>query len=293
MENILSNIGTQFAAVEKIEKQLFDVVKLKLNTGLEGYNVPKHYGVFKGTGGDCFGIVGDVYEPTQPKLILSSLVECAASSDVDFSQINYTEHKGGKMIRFDAPIGKISFKNMRGHEDESIVKLNVQTGFDGHTKTTMFLTTFRMICANGMKATKTEFAVSYKNVKGNVGKVLSMCEAVSQAVSQQDQLKELYTHLNSIKVGQKEVNDFLLKVTGLDQAQYNEMNAAKRKRLDAINESVAIEFNRTGATAFGLLNGITHYTNHVVDAENRQDYLYIDSGVELNDKALKFALELS
>lgn len=281
------------ATANEIESKLFDVVKLQLHPNIEGFISPNNYGLYKGTGGNALGVVGDAYEPTQPKLLFNGLLECIAESDFNFNQMQYTEHKGGKVVRFSVPVGKVSFKNFVGADDESIVTLNVQTGFDGYTKTSMYLSTMRLICTNGMKISQTEFSIAYKNTKGNIGRPLAMAENVRQALSQQLEIQELMEHLDKVQVKQKEIDDFIFKVTGYNQSEYNEANARKRKTMDLINESVALEFQRTGTTAFGLLNGITHYTNHVINTKNREDFIYVDGGREMNDRALKYALELN
>jgi hypothetical protein len=50
--------------------------------------------------------------------------------------------------------------------------------------------------------------------------------------------------------------------------------------MDKINESIELEFSRTDA-AFGLFNGITHYTNHVASekADDLTEYIYLGTGM--------------
>ena len=51
------------------KKDLFEVTKLQLHTGLEGFNSPEAYGVFKTTGGTALGVVGKDFTPTQPQFV--------------------------------------------------------------------------------------------------------------------------------------------------------------------------------------------------------------------------------
>jgi hypothetical protein len=170
--------------------------------------------------------------------------------------------------------------------------LCIQTGFDGLTKTSLYLYTHRLICTNGAKASNTEFQASFKNTKGNQGKVVGLCNDVSKAVSQLDDLKELYKSLDKVQVKQDIVNEYLKKVMDLDIHRSEEWSPRKQNIFDAINESIAIEFQRTGATLFGLYNGITHYTNHVASGHESSDFVFVDNGAKLNDKALAFVSEL-
>lgn len=292
--NFLENLKSDFNAVNIIEEKLFDVRKIQLHTGMEGFNSPNSFGMYKGTGGDSMGTVGKDFTPQQPKMLFASLVECVRSNDqIDLSAMKYHEMKGGAKVRFEMPIGRVSFKNIRGQEDESLVSLNLQTGFDGLTKTSLYLSTFRLVCTNGMKASITEFTTSFKNTQGNVGKAVTLCNDLSKGVAQMPKLDEMYKYLNTVSVNQAQVDEFLTKVTGYNVKDYNELNLRSRNILDKINESVALEFGRTGASAFGLLNGITHYTNHVAKGSENSDFAFIGGGMGMNDKALKFALELN
>jgi len=291
--NILENLSEGFSSVRKIENSLFDVMKIQLHPNMEGFDSPNSFGMYKGTGGAPLGTVGKDFTPQQPKLLFDSLLECIRDNDdVDLGKIKYHEMKSGAKIRFEMPIGRVSFKNIRGQEDESLVSLNLQTGFDGLTKTSLYLSTFRLICTNGMKASVTEFTTSFKNTQGNVGKAVTLCNDISKGIAQMPKLDEMYRFLNTVSVNQEQVDAFLTKVTGYDLKEYNEFSSRKRNILDKINESIALEFGRTGTSAFGLLNGITHYTNHVASGSDNKDFVFVESGASLNDKALKFALEI-
>lgn len=291
--NILENVTKGNANIEAIKGELFDVKRLQLHPNLEGFNSPTAFGIYKGTGGNALGVVGKDFEPTQPKVLFEAFENCLYDTDANMSEVEYKTLKDEKKILFSAPIKTVGFKNLKGLNDESVISLNLQTGFDGKTKTSLYLSMMRMICTNGMKALNTEFAVSFKNTKNNVGKVSALCDDVTKAMNQTDDLEQMLIHLNSVEVTQTKVDEFLKKVVGYNQKEYNELNTNKRNVLDAINSSIALEFGRTGSTLWGLVNGITHYTNHVANCKDRNDYILADNGLKLNDKAQKFALEMA
>jgi len=290
---ILQNLSNGNANIEAIKEQLFDVKLLQLHPNLEGFNSPKSFGVYKGTGGDALGVVGNVFEPTQPKLLFDAFETCLYDTDCDMSKVEYNTLKGDRKIIFKAPVKTMGFKNMQGKSDESIVYLNVQTGYDGKTSTTLYLSMYRMICENGMKGWATEFESKFKNTKNNVGRVNVLCDDVTKALMQVDTLEQGIKHLNTIEVKQNQIDEYLKKVVGYNQKDFNELNTNKRNILNAINSSIAIEFDRTGSTLWGLVNGITHYTNHVANTKNRLDYLFNDSGMKLNDKAQNVAFAMA
>lgn len=284
---VLENITTQFERVEEIKAQLPTIKLLKLHTGLEGFNSPESYGVYKDTGGNALGVVGKIYEPTQPKFLFDNFTNSLIEVGVDLLDIEYTELKGGSKIMFSAPIGSFGYKNLQGKDDEMLMKLNVATGFDGSTKTSMFLSTYRMICANGMKSWKTEFQISFKNTRNNVGKVDLMCNDIVKAMEHKKSYMEFLEYLTKKQITPKEHNEFIKRVTGYDLKEYNDLNTRARNILDKINECVAIEQNDAGNTAWALLNGITRYTNHEVKKTytDTLDYIYVGQGSNLNELA--------
>ena len=290
---IIKSLNKGFDKLQRIEDNLFEVTKVQLHPNIEGFNSPNGFGIYKTTGGDALGVVGKDFTPTQPKILFDAFKEAMLISDVDMNTLSSTTCKGDKKILFQAVIGKMSFINMMGKEDTSNVSLNLQTGFDGYTKTSMFLTTYRLICSNGMKAMKTEFSVSFKNTKGNIGKVSALSQDVAKAIDNMEDLNSMVLRLNNKQVDQRQVDEYLLKVLGYNQKDYNELNTNKQNILDKINGSIQLEFNRTGSSLWGLVNGITHYTNHVAsENKNKVDYLLYDSGATMNNKAQKVAVSM-
>lgn len=295
--NILETITSgknALANIEKIEAQLFNVVKVPLITNVSGFDAPTAFGMYKTQGGKPLGVVGNDFTPQQPKelfpLFTDGLLNCA-NQDFDTDKLTYTELKDGKKIIFSVPIGKMGFKNLRGEFDETIITLNLQTGFDGLTKTSLFLSSYRMVCANGMKASVTEFQASFKNTKGNQGKAVSLVGDIVKQVNNVETLNEMYLALNKVQINQTIVDAYVKKVMGLDVNEFSNYGAVKQRNYSAVMESINLELSRTGNTPFGLFNGITHYTNHVSSSQDL-DYLFSGAGTKINDNALKFALEL-
>jgi hypothetical protein len=285
---ILKNISESHKAVQKIENELFNVVKLPLYTGIDDkFTIENGFGLFKENGGTQLGIVGKDFNASQPKAIFEAFCDASLQSGFDIDKLNYFEMKEGKKIRFSIPIAKVSFKNIRGVEDTTNVILNVQTGFDGNTATSLYLETYRLICTNGMKKTFTEFKAKFRNTNGNEGKIAGMLNDVTKCVGQVEKLEELYLKLNKVKVNKVAVDKYIQSVFGYDLTKYAELGKASIDIIDKVKECIEWEFKNTGASAFGLFNGITHYTNHFAKGHENSDYLFTEQGARTNDKALK------
>lgn len=287
--NFLSNVSAEISKFEEIREQLFHVVKVQLHPNIDGYEVPESFATYRSQGGQPLGVVGKDFTPTQPVQLLEGLLEC---DQIDFTQIKYKEMKGGSKIRFEIPLKTIEIKNDRKIGDVTDVYLQLQTGFDGQTKTSLYLYTKRLICLNGMKKSFTEFQASFKNTRGNQGKILGLCNDVAKAVSMVDDVKELYLNLDKIQVNQRMINDYVKKVADLDVNLSVDWSTRKRNIYENIMQSIDLEMNRTGNTAFGLLNGMTYYTNHLASGCDNEDFVFVDSGAKLNDKALNYLVNL-
>jgi hypothetical protein len=320
--------------LNEVQNRLFNVVLKNLFTDTETMEVPNHFAVFKAIDDKqiALGVIGHNFCPTQPKAIFDAFCDACLANNVKIDKLQFIEMRGGQKVRFRVPIKKISFTNLLGKKDTTEVYLNVQTGFDGATATSLYLETYRMICKNGMKKTFTEFKAKFKNTNGNNGKIAGMIADVSKALSQVKTLNQMYVKLNDVKVDADAVRKYIERVfdynleyfdaakeyytkfseennEGISQnallklkKQWLEDNGIERKDLMA-KESVAIvenvykcidwEFERAGETAFALFNGITHYTNHVAVNHENPEYIILDQGVRTNDKALKEILTLN
>jgi hypothetical protein len=268
--------------LQTIAEQLFDVQKVQLTPTVAGFDIPQAFGIYTDKG-KVLGVVGNQYTPTQPADLMSNFIECLGEgNDANLDRLTYNEMKGGSKISFAAPFKTIAFKNIRGVMDETEVSINLQTGYDGLTKTSLYLSTYRLICSNGMKANRTEFTASFKNTAGNQHKIGSICADVARSLSMFDTLEESIKHLNSVPVNQLAVKNFLRELSGTDIDKGEENSTRAINIYNEMLQSIEIEFARTGASAWGLLNGITYYTNHVASAENRQDFILLDRGEKLN-----------
>lgn len=275
----------------KIAEQLFDVQKVQLHSNVDGFETPSAFGVYSDKG-KILGVVGNQYVPTQPSDLMANFIECLEDSEANLDKLTYLEMKGGSKIAFKAPFKTVAFKNIAGVMDETVVSINLQTGYDGLTKTSLYLSTFRLVCTNGMKANRTEFTTAFKNTAGNQNKIGSILLDVKKSLSMFDTLEQSIKHLNSVPVSQLAVKNFLHELSGVNIEKQEESSARALNIYNEMLQSVEVEFKRTGASAWGLLNGITYYTNHVAAAENRQDFILLDRGEKLNRRAQELVNEM-
>ena len=268
----------------KIADQLFEVKKVPLFSNIEGFEAPINaFGMYR-TNGKHLGNVGATFTATQPKLLFDSFIQHFDNNSMN--ELQYKELRGGSKIVFEAPIKTLSYKNKRNQQDETILKINLITGFDGMTKTALFVSCYRMVCANGMKAYRTEFNVSYKNTLGNIGKASSMLDDVNKAIEMAKDLEEAILLMDKVQVNPRQVAKFVAMTLGIENKIEAEIGHKMKAIKEQIDYAINLEFERTGTTLNGLLNGITYYTNHLAKhSMSNDEYLLVGSGETLNDKA--------
>ena len=170
------------------------------------------------------------------------------------------------------------------------------------------LYTERLVCTNGIVANNLEGALKGRNTKGGKLKILSYSEEIAKIVNGTKDFKEKMIELDKIVLTPKQIEDLKLKIFGFN-SETEKAKVYKGKKpektqnevlLEKIEESIELEFYRTGQTAYGLLQGITHYTNHVANVKegNRKqkysnpEYIRFNQGVKTNNRAQEVLFDL-
>ena len=170
------------------------------------------------------------------------------------------------------------------------------------------LYTERLVCTNGMVANNLEGSLKGRNTKGGKLKILSYSEEIAKIVNGMKDFKEKMIELDKRKLTYQEIETLKFKIFGFN-AESENIKKAKMKNptksknealLEKIEESIKLEFYRTGQTAYGLLQGITHYTNHVANVKegnkkqkfSNSEYIRFNQGVKTNNKAQEVLFDL-
>ena len=288
---ILEEIEKGNQNIANIEKNLFDIVQLPLYTNIDGFNQPEIYATYKHTGGNALGTVGTQFEATQPRFIFDSLINGIRQylPNVNMNTFKMIELKGGSKLQFSFLLKEFDILNGVKKVDSHQIEARFQTGFDGKTKNSFFINTHRLICSNGMKVGVSEFQTSFKNTKGNVGKIASLANDFKLIESHSLKTEEFLNAASKKEIKQKDI-DLAIKLLFGVEPNESEISTRKANILTSVNQSIALELGRTGNNMLGLLNGITHYTNHSVKNNELDtlDYIYSDSGETVNNKIFQF-----
>jgi len=296
-ENVLENLGNEFNNIERIKSNLFDVIDLKVPAPRHNENIefedPKTQLIYT-SDGRYLGTTGDQYESIQPVTFLNSIVNSVESCglDLDLGKLEYSESKHGAVIDFKIPTEVISFKNRLGKQEEVPAFINLSTGFGGKQRTEIGLYTKRLVCSNGLRIIESDVELKVKHTSNMNHKALIFCDELYKVVAKVQDTKQFWQVADSVAVNSNMVEAFARKIAGVkDREQFSELSTRKKNILQNVNESIAIEFARTGATAYGLLQGATYYTNHLASGSS-EEYVQHAQGRKTNELAQKLVSDL-
>jgi hypothetical protein len=223
-------------------------------------------------------------------LFLTGIVESAIATGLDLSKLTYNEYCGGSKIIFDIPLQDFDIPSpMVG--DTLATKLQFKTGFDGLTKVSLGFYAYRLWCANGAKSWKKDIGLSYKNTANNHAKTMAYSHEILKAIANVNEYQNSLKTLIETPVTNAQAEAFYLKLTGTSLQDAKEISTRRRNIMDAINNSVAIEMQNTGANLFSLLQGATRYTTH--DAANgSEEKLMFASAAKTSDLAHQLIFEM-
>lgn len=307
--NVLDRISTEMDNVANIRERLFKVYDIPVNSSDIFKNCPSlgcpetsnidepDTKVIYNSNGKFLGHVGRVYESLQPSQFLDSLLGtiegCETDVNLDLSKLEYRELKDGKVIEFRLPCGIVGFNNAKGQADETELFLNFWTGFGGTSRTEIGLYSKRLICSNGMRIIQSETELNVKHTVNMNAKVLLYCEQLMKTIAKVQETSKIWQQMDSQQVDSETVKKFAEKIAGVKKdEQIDKLSTRKANILNQVNEAIAQEFTRTGATVWGLLNGATNYTNHFASGSDNEDYILVNSGAKVNELAQKEAIAL-
>lgn len=283
-DNILEKIEQENEKIATLKDKLIVAKKVQLHAGIEGFESPKAYGVYRNTGGNPLGVVGDSFNPMDLSMFLDAIVNSITNSslDLDVDALQYKEYKGGSKVSFVLPMKNYEIESpMVG--DIISTELRFNTGFDGKTKTSISYFTRRLWCKNGASSVHKEVEISFKNTKNSQNKALVFCDNLVQGFENVEDYVKKLNELVKKPITQKEIDEYFLRVFGVNRHTKEEEGKQKKRKqnvFDKINEATLIELNNTGYNLFSLLQGSTRYFTHELAEGDEEKLIYST----INDK---------
>jgi hypothetical protein len=285
MSNLLNSIENSGAHIENLKTQVIKAKKVQLHSGLQGFESPDSFGVYRNNGGAPLGVVGKQFEPCNLELFLDAIQHSVLSSgiDCDLTKLEYKEYYGGSKVGFKLPYKTFEIATpMVG--DILQTSLDFRTGFDGKTKMSIGFSSLRLFCTNGAKNWKKDIELCLKNTTNNQAKMLTFTNEVVKAANETENYVQFMNMASLKSIKQSQIDAFLATLTGYSVKEYSDLTTRKRNILDSINRAIAIEVQNTSATYFSLLQGITRYTTHEL-AKGDMDSVMYGHASQMNERA--------
>lgn len=226
-------------------------------------------------------IVPKTYIPFQNSILKDFVAQICDTSD--FKLLSYGEHKGGRKVLayLESPenrkIGGFAFKDY----------LVIGNGHDRATPFFLATTNVMVRCSNQFSkifATKTtDKLFNVHHTKNGLAKINNLKKVFENYFIEQQNLYDIYESLSKVKI-----DTYLIEavITRLAEAENEEkISTRKQNIINAMRGSAFREISEVGMNAFGLFNGITHYTTHVMKNENFGTLF--GTAYKINEKALK------
>ena len=291
-ENYLNEIVSYYDNLQEIENKLFEVEKIPLVPSIEEgfFENPRVFGIYKKTGGRVLGVHGSRFEAMQPAEMFKAILATAQKYErFDLSKLTFKEYLGGEIINFDLQLEKIEFKNKAGVDDVTDVIVSFGTSYNGNLSNVINVKSFRYVCSNGLKVYGSDYKLKGKNTINGKIKALAYINEFGKILENADNYKELLITLDKKEISDEQVKNIIYEV--FDFKKSEKKQTRKENILKKVNESMEIEFERTGRTLYGVLNGFTYYSNHLANFNDekysKDEYIYFKTGGLINEKAQK------
>jgi phage/plasmid-like protein (TIGR03299 family) len=248
--------------------------------------------LFRSDTSAALSVVGKRYKVVQPSEILEFYRDLTEQSGFELETAGVL--RGGRKIWALARTGQSTV--LKGN-DESNGYVLLATACDGTLATTAQFTSVRVVCQNTL-------AIALQG-KDSAVKVPHRCDfdaadvkrRLGISVTAWDNFMYSMKSLSERRVNDAEVSRFLRAVFTSDtkeNAVLSERAAATAKRLFDGNGRGA-ELQSSKGTAFGLLNSVTEFVDHLRRARSidyRLESAWFGQGAELKRKALEHAVSL-
>lgn len=165
--------------------------------------------------------------------------------------------------------------HIAGSKVEGVLTLGV--GFDGSRSFFIGHTNTYLRCTNQFSSIVKDF--TSRLTKNNMVRVQDIIKNIGLYREYEQKLYENFVKFQDVKVDEKIVQECIARLIGLTEEERQmsprelekELSTQKLNKRDEILASVRTEMSEVGNNAWGLFNGVTHYTTHVMKSRGSEE----------------------
>jgi len=257
--------------------------------------IPDKIGLYRSDDGGFLSVVSNRYKVVQPHEVLEFFRDLVESYGFELETAGSLN--GGR--RFWA-LAKTSMNiDIKGDKVENY--LCVVTSCDGSMATQAFFTSIRVVCANTLRMAlnqdgKNAVIVRHSTVF-NPDQVKIDLGIIRNNWSE---FGDIITAMSEYKVSRKETADIIYNLFKTDKAASIEDESTRTQNImrgvfASVANSPGSHLQSADGTAWGLLNGVTHYIDHEAGArsdDNRLNSAWFGKGNDIKNQAYDLVKEL-
>lgn len=290
--------------------------------------IPGYFAIVRDTDHKVYQIATDRYKPVQNRVIMEQFREHIAEGGMELDTAGSL--KEGAVIWAMASLKK-GFTLPGG--DIVTGNLLYSTSHDGSLVTEAKFVSTRVVCWNTLSAAKGEKGKAFRlkhSAKFDKQKQQEAKEFLGLAIKRLERLEEWASTLAEVKIGKKEVTTLVAALTnpayrerviesttdyqefrrmgmmddvfgsiltkgGYPEPTDAELNRVAKHILDSVVESPGSTMKSAKGTLWGIVNGVTYYTDHVAgrNADNRLTSAWFGQRENLKEDAFALALAVA
>lgn len=177
--------------------------------------------------------------------------------------------------------------------------LTIGTGFDGNRSFYVGHTNQYLRCTNQWGSIITDLTARLtKNVLRKVDEIVDNIEIYTEY---ERKLYETFKKFQTVKIDESIIQECIARLVNLTDEEralsvkerQEALSSQKLNKMDEIAASLRTEVAELGHNAWGMFNGVTHYTTHVMNSRTQESFgnLFGEKNTA-NHKAYDLALEL-
>ena len=256
------------------ESKLNDLLtmnRLNWEVGLEPMYIgdvkTRFMGVVRKDNNHCFQAVSKSYEPMQNR----ELMELALTiSDITGAEIEVSKSLCNGSVAYISLKGKeyqIEGKKVGDVVGEKFILVNSHDGSKafgvgfGHTI---------LSCTNGMTRFDRKGFISIRHTSNMKSKLKDCMKGMQRIANESQSMIETYHRLIEQPITQDHVKHVLELVADVDSSMSKDQLSTRKKNIvESVWSSLNSEMSYKGQNAWGLLNGVTHYTTKIANNDKK------------------------
>lgn len=232
----------------------------------QGQQTP-FFGVVCQDNQEVFQTVSKQYEPIQNRDLVELGLQIAdlTNSEIEVSRslkggaVTYLVIKGRRFEMEAAKVGDVVAEQIMLVNSHNGSK-SFGVGF-GHVV---------LSCTNGMTRFDRKGFVAIRHTASAKDKLKSTIKGLRRITQESGKMIEAYKRLAEVNVGPKEMKKTIQLVLDVDpEAPAAELSTRKQNQVKSLWASLTSEMSYKGQTAWGLMNGVTHYTTQIAAADKK------------------------